>query len=247
MEGIRMPTSQELFENAVVRLRDIYKDNPACLEAVELTAKIALEAENTGAAGATYNAPGLGGAQGTATVAGPQMMSGKYKNATNMTKLTSPHPNRGLLTGSKNMLLRWASVEPVECKKWVDGPLAKRIEAAAVQKFGQSVDGDWKSNFERALNTTKEGLEAESDKIAAETKAKQAAEQNKAAGGQDKAGFFSKVKKGISNLFNKNKKEAEEAIKSGDKEKMEAVRLNMLKLKAFCESYGFTIEEALMD
>jgi hypothetical protein len=48
-------------------------------------------------------------------------------------------------------------------------------------------------------------------------------------------------------LFNKNKKEAEEAIKSGDKEKMEAVRLNMLKLKAFCESYGFTVEEALMD
>lgn len=134
-----MLDKQKMFDTAMERLATIYANEPAQLEAMNLTKEIALEAFG--------DIPGLSGAIGTETVSSRKSRPQAQGGAVGVSAMQSPKPNARVLTGAMTLIRKWAKSDPVGCQKWVNETLLKDIENTASAKFGNLSD-DWKKAFD---------------------------------------------------------------------------------------------------
>lgn len=135
------------------RLANIYKNDPAKLEAMNLTAQIVLEAvkgQNAlmeAGTAATGTVDKLSGSQGKETVSSDHEVGNKYGSAGATDKLNSPKPTVRALMVAKDMMRKWAKSDPVACRKWVENYLSKDWDSAASIKYSNTSD-DWKRSFD---------------------------------------------------------------------------------------------------
>jgi len=179
-----------MLNNAMTRLADIYKNDPAKLEAMNLTAQIVLEAvkgQNAlmegGTTAATMTVDNLSGGQGKATVSTDHEVGNKYKNAGSTNELATPKPTDRQMETLQKMMCRWAKSDPVACQKWVNETLKQAIESAASVKFSNNLSGDWKQAFDDAVSGK---AEKDVKKINEKMAAKQKKDEAKAAADQER-------------------------------------------------------------
>lgn len=132
-----MSKQKELFTKTISSLSDLYKNNPDKLEAINLTAKVAMEAFG--------DVPGLSSTIGKSKV-DTSIHHAPINDKAVKGPTTSDKPNARVLDAAKMLVRRWAKSEPVECQKWVNKELTNDIMNAASIKFG-NVSDDWKKSF----------------------------------------------------------------------------------------------------
>ena len=114
---------KQMFVTAMDRLAEIYANEPAKLEAMNLTKEIALESFG--------DVGGLSGNIGTETVSSKRSRPQTYSNAPGLSSMQSPKPNARSLAGAMTLIRKWAKSDPVGCQKWVNDTLIKDIENTA--------------------------------------------------------------------------------------------------------------------
>jgi prophage antirepressor-like protein len=174
-----------MFVTAMDRLAEIYANEPAKLEAMNLTKEIALESFG--------DVGGLSGNIGTETVSSKRSRPQTYSNAPGLSSMQSPKPNARSLAGAMTLIRKWAKSDPVGCQKWVNDTLLKDIENTASTKFGNLSD-DWKKAFDDEVSGA---ADKQREKLAADLAAKKEKDDRKAgekfAKDQEKA-FWDKQK-----------------------------------------------------
>jgi len=176
---------KQMFVTAMDRLAEIYANEPAKLEAMNLTKEIALESFG--------DVGGLSGNIGTETVSSKRSRPQTYSNAPGLSSMQSPKPNARSLAGAMTLIRKWAKSDPVGCQKWVNDTLLKDIENTASTKFGNLSD-DWKKAFDDEVSGA---ADKQREKLAADLAAKKEKDDRKAgekfAKDQEKA-FWDKQK-----------------------------------------------------
>ena len=158
-----MLNQKELFNNAMGRLLRIYQNNPAQLEAVQNTAKVAsalMEMWTERSIGSMVNRPEINTYGGT---------KGEVKKQSN-----KPSPKEAPATISdtqknsiKEMMLQWVKADPVSFKKCLVNELEPALKEVIKKRYSGVVD-----NPEKEFNDEVSG--------ATETREKAAAEKEKA-------------------------------------------------------------------
>lgn len=162
-KGTKMLNQKELFNNAMGRLLRIYQNNPAQLEAVQNTAKVAsalMEMWTERSIGSMVNRPEINTYGGT---------KGEVKKQSN-----KPSPKEAPATISdtqknsiKEMMLQWVKADPVSFKKCLVNELEPALKEVIKKRYSGVVD-----NPEKEFNDEVSG--------ATETREKAAAEKEKA-------------------------------------------------------------------
>lgn len=138
-----MSTQTQMFNSAVDRLHTIFKDDSAKLEAIDLTAKIALEAFG--------DIAGLSGPIGTTSIRTTPYHQTKFAPSEVKKEAPVELDPRAAETAQEAML-KWAKGDPVACQRWINKTLKGVIERAAQAKFTNTMDeGGWQSAWMKAL------------------------------------------------------------------------------------------------
>ena len=159
---------KQMFDTAMDRLATIYANEPAKLEAMNLTKEIALEAFG--------DVGGLSGNIGTETVSSKRSRPQSYNKAPGLASMQSPKPNARSLAGAMTLIRKWAKSDPVGCQKWVNDTLIKDIENTASTKFGNFSD-DWKKAFDDEVSGA---ADKQREKLSADLAAKKEKDDRKA-------------------------------------------------------------------
>lgn len=163
-----MLDKQKMFDTAMERLATIYANEPAQLEAMNLTKEIALEAFG--------DIPGLSGAIGTETVSSRKSRPQAQGGGVGVSAMQSPKPNARSLAGAMTLIRKWAKSDPVGCQKWINDTLIKDIENTASTKFGNLSD-DWKNAFDDEVSGA---ADKQREKLSADLAAKKEKDDLKA-------------------------------------------------------------------
>lgn len=225
-----MLTSKEVFNQSVRKLNQMYKNDPAKLEAVAVTSQIALEAFG--------DIAGLGGGQGRTQVATRPSIQKSYKGAKAPEAPVKPNPRA--ITGAMTIIKKWAMSDPVGVQQWINKTLNDTIESAAKTKFGNVSDDPMKAfddevsgkadkDREKAIADTK----AYEEKKAAEDEKLKQKEGEKAAKAQEKD-FYEKQKQ----LDKENKKKYHQ----GEVAKIDEENRKREELRKKLEKYGYDPE-----
>ena len=313
-----MSTHTQMFNSAVERLNQIFKDDAAKLEAIDLTAKIALEAFG--------DIAGLSGPIGTTSISTTPYHQTKF--APSEVKKEAPvELDPRAAENAQSAMLAWAQSDPVACQRWINETLTGTIERAAQAKFANTMDdGGWQAAWKKALagnaesddaalKSAQEHAKEAADKIAskeADEAAKAEREEKMAEAkriekewreNQKKLGkeykekqkeeakeanrqkhrdaldnmdfedeIYNKAReyslrdgrdpnmykstkdrsfltKGLRNLkrwWHKKMADLNCAMGNGDTAMIESIKADLLKFQAFCESYGYTVDEVIM-
>ena len=157
-----MLNGNQVFAQSVGRLNEIYKNDPARLEAIKDMTTIALEAFG--------DAPGLGSSMGLSTVDTHPHHSTSYSNASGSATAT-PAPSKSDVDQAMEVIRQYAKSNPIECQRWLNDVLNNDIRNAAQYKLSNLSD-DW----EQAFNDEVSG---KADKDREATSKKLAEEENK--------------------------------------------------------------------
>lgn len=157
-----MLNGNQVFAQSVGRLNEIYKNDPAKLEAIKDMTTIALEAFG--------DAPGLGSSMGLTTVDTHPHRSSSYSNASGSAAAT-PAPSKSDVDQAMEVIRQYAKSNPIECQRWLNDVLNNDIRNAAQYKLSNLSD-DW----EQAFNDEVSG---KADKDREATSKKLAEEENK--------------------------------------------------------------------
>jgi len=169
-----MLTSKEVFTQSVEKLKTIYKNDPAKLEAVKVTSDIALSSLFEG----IWDAHGFNGTQGLAQVNTRPSAKHAYKGA--KAPEAPVKPNARAIAGAMTIIKKWAMSDPVGVQQWINNKLKDTIEIAAKQRFGNVAEDPMKA-FEDEVSGK---ADTDREKAIADTKAyeeKQAAAAEKQA------------------------------------------------------------------
>jgi hypothetical protein len=162
-KGTKMLNQKELFNNAMGRLLRIYQNNPAQLEAVQNTAKVAsalMEMWTERSIGSMTKAPGINTFGGT---------KGEVKKQSN-----TPSPKEApvkisaeQLNTVKELMMQWVKADPVAFKQFLTKELEPALKEVIQKRYAGAVDDP-----EKAFKDEVSG--------AAETREKEAAAKEKA-------------------------------------------------------------------
>lgn len=162
-----MLAQKKIFNEAVSRLNTIYKDDASKRDAINLTAKIALEAFEIG---------GLSSNMGNTTIPTRPQRQFDYKSSTPVVKEPPKPVDPRAAEMAQQYMTEWAKADPVACQRWLNSTLKTVIDNAAQAKFNFSFDEDgWQSAWKKAV-----AGDAESDDAAlkrAQEHAKEAEEK----------------------------------------------------------------------
>lgn len=261
---------KQVFTTAMDRLATIYANEPAKLEAMNLTKEIALEAFG--------DVGGLTGSIGTETVSSKRSRPQSYSNAPGLSSMQSPKPNARSLAGAMTLIRKWAKSDPVGCQKWINDTLIKDIENTASTKFGNLSD-DWKKAFDDEVSGA---ADKQREKLSADIAAKKKKDDLKAGkhqahvdalkkmdaedaeyeknradiqknggdpemyGDTKKRGMFNKLGRGLKRMWHSLHEAAEQAIKDGDMAKLESIKAQMLEMKSLFEAAGVDFDSVII-
>lgn len=307
-----MLAQNEMFKDAVSRLQKVYKDDTAKLEAVNVTAKIAMEAFG--------DISGLSGPIGTTQISTRPYHQTKFAPGT-PTAMEPPTPvdPRAVQTS----MLNWAKADPVACQRWINSTLNGAIERAAQQKFSNTLDDDgWQGAWKKALagnansddaelkRAQEHAAQASAEKAKLDEKAERKAgmqyakdmerewrENQKRLGEEEKQrkkeeakeasrqkhrdaldnmdfedeiynkareysyrdgrdpnmykstkdrSFLTNGLRGLRRWWHKKMADLNCAMGNGDMAMVESIKADLLKFQAFCESYGYTVDEVIL-
>lgn len=269
-----MLNGNQIFAQSVGRLNEIYKNDPARLEAIKDMTTIALEAFG--------DVPGLGSNMGLSTVETRPHHSSSYSNASGAATAT-PAPSDTDVAQAMMVIRQYAKSNPIECQRWLNDVLNNDIRNAAQFKLSNLSD-DWEQAFnDEVSGKADKDREATSKKLADDKAAKEkadkekadkAAEKEKKAAEKEKkadqknmekladnysntigaddgdetsnTGVDGKKQGVLKRLWRWLRESAEQAIREGDMAKLESIRGQMLQLKGLCEAAGMDTSKILV-
>lgn len=309
-----MSTHTQMFNSAVKRLNQIFKDDAAKLEAIDLTAKIALEAFG--------DIAGLSGPIGTTSISTTPYHQTKF-TPSEVKKEAPVELDPRAAENAQSAMLAWAQSDPVACQRWINETLTGTIERAAQAKFANTMDdGGWQGAWKKALAGNAKSDDAElkrAQEHAAQASAEKAKldetaerkagmqyakdmerewrENQKRLGEEEKQrkkeeakeasrqkhrdaldnmdfedeiynkareyslrdgrdpnmykstkdrSFLTKGLRGLRRWWHKKMADLNCAMGNGDMAMVESIKADLLKFQAFCESYGYTVDEVIL-
>lgn len=262
-----MLNGNQIFAQSVGRLNEIYKNDPAKLEAIKDMTTIALEAFG--------DVPGLGSNMGLSAVDTHPYHSTSYSNASGAATAT-PAPSDTDVAQAMMVIRQYAKSNPIECQRWLNDVLNKDIRNAA-QFMLSNLSDDWEQAFNDEVSGEADKVrEATSKKLADDKAAKEKADKEKADKEAEKekkadqkkmeelaetygktigaddddetsnTGIDGKKQCMLKRLWRWLRESAEQAIREGDMAKLESIRGQMLQLKGLCEAAGMDTNKILV-
>ena len=261
---------KQMFDTAMDRLATIYANEPAKLEAMNLTKEIALESFG--------DVQKLSGPIGTSTIDTKPSRPQNYKNAPGVASTKSEKPGARVLAIAMGYVIKWAKSDPVGCKKWVNSALLPAIDNSASYQFGNLSD-NWKQMFDDEVSGKNDQVRADvAKKLDADKKKKEAAaakhqahvdalkkmdeedaayekERERLAnngnsaeiyGDTKKRGLIDKFGRGLKRMWHSLHEAAEQAIKDGDMAKLESIKAQMTEMKSLLEAAGMDFEKVIV-